>query len=104
MNENASSDNHLTFEWNEKAESLEIHGNREGLKHLAAMLQALLAKDENDHVHLMTPQWGGGELSSERQNQAATLINHVKIFHWKSTAATNEDRPGAASTSKSESE
>ena len=90
MNKNLSSINHLSFEWDEKAERLEIHANREGLEHLTAVLQSLLANDENDHVHLMTPQWRGEGLSSEQQNPGATLVNHVKIIHWKSAAVTKD--------------
>lgn len=90
MSENPNATDRLSFEWDEKGEKLEIHGNREGLENLVRILQSLLAKDENDHVHLMTPQWGGEELSSEQQNPEATLVNHVKILHWKSTASTND--------------
>ncbi|MBA3238009.1 MAG: immunity protein 32 [Parachlamydiaceae bacterium] len=30
----------------------------------------------------MTSDWGGNELSSEKQNQESEIINHVKIFKW----------------------
>ena len=83
MNELRSKSKHLSFEWDENGERLEIHGDREGLEVLVADLQLLLAKDENDHIHLMTPEWGGEELSSEQQNPGAKLINHVKILRWK---------------------
>ncbi len=36
--------------------------------------------DKNNHVHLMTPEWGGDELTSTQQSPVATLINHVKIL------------------------
>jgi hypothetical protein len=90
MNEIPRSASLLSFEWDEKAERLEIHGNRQGLEHLVTLLESLLRADENDHVHLMTPQWGGGELSSEQQNPEAVLVNHVKILHWKSAASTSD--------------
>ena len=62
---------------------LEIHGDRDGLERLAAHLQVLLAKDERDHTHLMTFDWGGSDLSSKQQNADAKLIKHVKIIRWK---------------------
>ncbi len=74
----------LSFEWDEKREVLEIHTNQKGLEALISRLQILLnTKDDNDHMHMMTPEWGGEQLTSERQNETAKLINHVKIFRWK---------------------
>lgn len=74
----------LSFEWDEKKEVLEIHTNRKGLESLISQLQVLLnTKQDNDHIHMMTPVWSGEELTSERQNETAKLINHVKIFRWK---------------------
>jgi len=73
----------LSFEWDEKREVLEIHTNRKGLEALILQLQMLLnTKADNDHMHMMTPLWGGEELTSERQNETAKLINHVEIFRW----------------------
>ncbi|MBS0622494.1 MAG: immunity protein 32 [Verrucomicrobia bacterium] len=33
-----------------------------------------------DHFHLMTAEWGGSELSDEKQSTENEIINHVKIF------------------------
>lgn len=73
----------LSFEWNEKSEVIEIHADRKGLEFLAEQLLSLLASEENDHVHLMTAEWGGEELSSAPQNSASVLVNHVKVLKWK---------------------
>lgn len=82
MNENPDVKGRLSFEWDQAAERLEIHGDDAGLERLASMLQALVSGSQNDHCHLMTPDWGGGELTSEQENVAATLVNHVKILRW----------------------
>ncbi len=78
----------LTFELADDAEMLEIHGNREGLLHLAEILTALAEEKLPDHAHLMTEAWGGGGLSSEVQCLSNKLLNHVKIFVWPK--ATNK--------------
>lgn len=48
----------LTFEWNEKLETLEIHGNCEGLYFLSNILNKLTQISTIEHTHLMTPEWG----------------------------------------------
>ncbi|MBS0627215.1 MAG: immunity protein 32 [Verrucomicrobia bacterium] len=72
----------LTFEWDPKNEILEIHSNQNGLKKLKNTIDLLLTKSENDHIHLMTKEWGGDELSDEKQCSENETINHVKIFKW----------------------
>lgn len=71
----------LTFEMDIKNEVLEVHCNERGLEKLKIMIDALAAKKQ-DHVHLMTKEWGGNELSGEKQSQENQLVNHVKIFKW----------------------
>ena len=75
----------LTFEWDAKREILEIHGNPQGLEKLKYLIDSLLSKENNDHIHLMTADWGGDELSKEIQCPENQKINHVKIFKWLST-------------------
>ncbi|MGE0669382.1 MAG: Imm32 family immunity protein [Parachlamydiales bacterium] len=72
----------LTFELDLKNETLEIHGNRRGLEKLSIIINTILSNTTNDHVHLMTPDWGGNELSKEKQCSQNELIHHVKIFNW----------------------
>jgi hypothetical protein len=72
----------LTFEWDSKNEVLEIHGNQEGLEKLKNTIESLLAKAHNDHVHLMTKNWGGNELPDNKQCQENETINHIKLFKW----------------------
>lgn len=49
----------LTFEWDKENEQLEIHGNSEGLMSLRNQIDRLLESQENDHIHMMVPSWGG---------------------------------------------
>ena len=75
----------LTFELDTKDEKLEIHSDLEGLKQFHSLIGNLIEQSkevENEHIHLMTKEWGGSELSSEKQNSEANLINHVNIFCW----------------------
>lgn len=71
----------LTFEINNEQKSIEIHANAEGVAALKYWLDVALKT--NDHQHLMTPEWGGAELSSELQGQLNRLVNHVKIIPWE---------------------
>lgn len=70
----------LTFEYNDTDDKVEIHANELGIEYLIEQLEELL-KNKN-HLHLMTPSWGGDELSEEKQGEVNRLINHVKIFNW----------------------
>ena len=76
------SDYVLTFEWDAKNEILEIHGNQKGLEKLKNVIDSLLAKTSNDHIHLMAKSWGGNELSDDKQCSENEIINHVKLFKW----------------------
>ncbi|GAC42104.1 Imm32 family immunity protein [Paenibacillus popilliae] len=71
----------VTFEYNDRDEKIEIHANELGLKFLISQLEKLLI--EKSDLHLMTPSWGGDELSEEKQCETNKLISHVKIFHWE---------------------
>ena len=72
----------LTFEWDKESEQLEIHANAKGLNDLVAQLTKLASYRE-EHLHMMTEDWGGEELSSDKQNSNAELINHVTVFKWE---------------------
>jgi len=74
----------LTFELNKDNDCLEIHGNVEGLKFLSEKIIKII-NDNLSNDHLMTENWGGNELSSEKNREKNILINHVKIFNWNNT-------------------
>jgi hypothetical protein len=70
----------LTFELAED-ESLHVRGDEAGLLFLRDMLSSLVEDTKPghfEHVHLMTTEWGGHELSSE--TWGGRLLNHVKIY------------------------
>jgi len=73
----------LSFEWNEDLQTLEIHADAQGLTQLASTLSRLAQRPKSDHDHLMTPDWGGHELSTEMVGHTNKKIHHVKIFSWK---------------------
>ena len=76
----------ITFEWNQESERLEIHADALGLSNLIRELQTLeKTSDGIDHIHLMSEDWGGTGLSneSEKQNENAQFVHHVKIYKWK---------------------
>jgi len=72
----------LTFEWDKASEKLEIHADNEGLQELVKQLEKLGSVKGNEHLHLMTKDWGGDELSGDKQNEESELIHHVEIFKW----------------------
>lgn len=75
----------LTIEYSNKSEVIELHLNREGANELRMILDKLIKNNESEHCHLMTEDWGGIELTSNKQNLSSDykLINHLKLLYWK---------------------
>ena len=69
----------LTFEFDERDELLEIHGNTDGLISLRDKIDNLIKMKSDEHIHMMIPSWGGEELSEEKQCEDNRLIPHVKV-------------------------
>jgi len=77
----------LTFEINPDREVVEVHADSAGLAYLIEQLTWLKQKvdqGECEHIHLMTPDWGGSGLSSDPQNVSGkfSVVHHVKILGW----------------------
>jgi len=72
----------LTFEWDKDSEKLEIHADCKGLQELVKQIKKLESIKGNEHLHLMTEDWGGEELLGDKQNEKSELIHHVEIFKW----------------------
>ena len=73
----------LTIELNEDGDVVEIHGDTHGLASLRDIIERLLESPEQiDHAHLMTPAWGGNELSEDVQRESNSLVHHVKLHFW----------------------
>jgi hypothetical protein len=74
----------LSFEFDEAEQCLEIHGDAPGLQHFSTVLSNLVRHTKDgyfNHDHLMTPAWGGPELSET--NKGGKVLEHVKIYCWK---------------------
>lgn len=77
----------LTFENDIEEEKLDVHADIQGLKYLRSVIDSLIEQSQkvgNEHIHLMTEEWGGEDtgLTSEKQHSDNQLFNHVKIFCW----------------------
>lgn len=70
----------LTFEINVDGDEIEVHGDNNGLKALVQILQNVIQSGEHDH--LMTPAWGGKELTEEKQSDSSKLVNKVTVHIW----------------------
>ncbi len=78
-----SNKNHvLTFELDPKTRELEIHANIDGLKILREKIDMLIRANSPDHTHLMSQNWGGEEITNQKQSDANEMIKSVKIFKW----------------------
>ncbi len=72
----------ITFELSRDGDCIEIHSNPKGLIYLSDIFTKAASKGA-DHTHLMTENFGGNELSTEKSGADNRLINYVKIFCWE---------------------
>jgi len=73
----------LSFE-KESDDEILIHGDEKGLLYLQGAIEKLIKNTKEghfEHEHLMTPDWGGYELSSK--GKGGDKIHHVKLYCWK---------------------
>ena len=72
----------LSLELNADCDKVEFYFDREGLTKFRQELEKidLQVGSETAHVHLMTREWGGDELTSEIMHEGNTLINHLKLI------------------------
>ena len=61
-----------------KKGEVEIYLDEEGLDLLLSQL-AFLKQKRTDHIHFMTPSWGGDELTEDRQHLDSLLAHHLRI-------------------------
>ena len=74
---------------------LVIHADRQGLRFLAERLLVLAESTppgQHEHLHLMTPDWGGSELTATAQGDGRVL-HHVVLFCWDEEDASGNDHP-----------
>lgn len=82
----------ISIEWHNKNGRLEIHTDPEGVQQLVELLNKLAQAKGDDHLHLMTEKWGGSGLSEKAQSSESELINHVKIFLWRTADRTKTSK------------
>lgn len=70
----------LSFELSKDSNELDVHCDDAGLEKLLSILSQL--KGKMKHEHLMTPSWGGSELSEALQAEDSQLLNKVTIHKW----------------------
>ena len=75
----------LTFEWDKENQTLEIHGDVNGLNLLKNKLEFLIKIEKQDHTHLMSKEWGGDEITEKKQSPTNDIISSVKIFKWNNS-------------------
>lgn len=78
-------DHLLTFELAKDSDELLVHADAEGLRYLVSVLTRLAQQAEagrKEHIHLMTEDWSGRELSSVTQDSEARLLHQVTIHGW----------------------
>ena len=62
----------------DKANEVEIFLTSEDLAFLIRDLQMLEA-GRSDHIHYMSPEWGGDELGETPRRAGSKIVNHLKI-------------------------
>jgi YD repeat-containing protein len=72
----------IQIEWNSDGKRVEIHLNDAGIDYLASLLDHLRSEAAPNDIHLMTPSWGGNELSEGEHPGNNDVVNHLKIFKW----------------------
>jgi Immunity protein 32 len=75
----------FTIELDQQREMVELHLNKKGAEFLRDVLNKLIENDTFSDHHFMSPDWGGDELSSEKQNlsDGTKLIHLLKILYSK---------------------
>ena len=76
----SSERNLLTFELSEDGQELDVHADSAGIAMLMKVLSGL--QSATGHEHLMSPSWGGAELSENAQGVHTQLLNKVTIHRW----------------------
>ena len=73
----------LTFELDshKTANTIDIHLDDKGLELLLDSLLSLQNK-KNNHLHFVSIEWGGNELSDKVQKEGCELIHKVTVHKW----------------------
>jgi hypothetical protein len=72
----------LSVECDGSRESVELHMDRHGLDYLIDILVKLRNEQPPEHLHLMSPDWGGDGLTGPPQNPEYIAAKHLKLCLW----------------------
>ena len=75
--------------WEEEGALVELYLDAEAVDDIMQQLQKL--RKSGDHVHLMTPSWGGAFLTEEPQVKGNTIVHHLRITLVASGEASRPD-------------
>ena len=78
----SSNEKMVQVEWDAEGQRVEIHVNDEGIDYLLDILIDLKKRRPPDDVQLMTPEWGGGGLTSFEDSGDRLIVNFLKIMKW----------------------
>lgn len=73
----------VSVELTADGDQLLMFGDAAGLQRLRDSLDRLIANTRDGyfaHTHMMTPDWGGDELSNVVQSDNGKVIHHVKLY------------------------
>ncbi len=92
----------ITAETEKRGDVVNVHLDVAGIDRLIKdllMLKSKLAAGERDHLHLMSEDWGGHELSTQPRDLSGktTLVHHVKIHGWTDESKKALAEPRGAS-------
>jgi hypothetical protein len=75
----------FTIEFDQQGETVELHLNKKGAEFLRDVLNKLIENDIVSDHQFMSPDWGGDELSTDKQNlnEDIKLIHQLKILYLK---------------------
>jgi len=71
----------LSVEITADGEGVEIHGNQKGFDFLLDRIKRM-SLNGNDHIHLLSREYGGEDLSDELIGQGNRKVGQVKVLFW----------------------
>ena len=73
----------FTTEISKEKDVVTICLDKEGIDFLIKKLIKLSNSQANEHEHLMTPNWGGNELTEKKiGGEDDALINHLRLVYF----------------------
>jgi hypothetical protein len=89
----------LSIEYDPAGESVLVVGDPAGLRSLAERLRHLADRTPaggTDHDHLMSPAWGGADLTPDPQKAGDQAVHHLKVVCWRANRGEDAEAAPAA--------